>query len=323
MPVCEICASSSFTQIADRIREGEGRILSCDQCGLVIQDLNWNDERLRGYYESEYQKTNSLVSGRALSAREHFEIRLGSIEPSYEQIVPLVHPGMSVLEVGCGSGALLSLLKPHAKRLVGVELNHEFVEFINNELDIEAHYGDINTLGLSEHFDVVMCVDTLDHLPNPFQTVQSMIRLLAPGGVLYLEVPNLDDALNLYLPQPNRQAYQTFFWHRAHLFYFNQQSVQALLRKAGLDSHVTCRHNYTLKNYLNWYFRGSPQGSFLAGTTETGLFTEDSPFEQGMNALFQQMEAKFRILMSETFRGDCLSVTATRPSTTACSGGAA
>jgi 2-polyprenyl-3-methyl-5-hydroxy-6-metoxy-1,4-benzoquinol methylase len=306
MPQCPICDHNDFTLISNRIREGEGRIAQCDHCGLVIQDLDWDAERLIEYYHSEYQSTNSLVTGLVQSPQQRFDDRLPTIQPIFNRIRPLLQPGHRVLEVGCGPGELLWLINPQVARCVGVDLYPPFVEFMQEKLGIEAYAEDINRLAFDEPFDLVICISTLEHLPNPLETLLTMKNLLSPSGKLYVEVPNSNEALNFFLPSSNRQKFNEFFWHRAHLFYFTEETIDALFKKAGMQTKITCRHEYTLKNFLNWYFLGCPQPSFKMGVLETQLFTGNSDFEVRMNNMFAAMETEFKSILAETLRGDTL-----------------
>ena len=306
MPVCEICEGIKFTRIATQIREGEGCILQCDKCGLVIQDTDWQGNSFSKYYDEEYQVTNSLVTGRVQTALEHFNDRLTTIHPVFKKIKPLLNQKSRVLDVGCGAGELLSLIKPHVDNCAGVELHKPFVDFIRNHLKIEARAADLNHVHFDQSFDLVISIATLDHLPNPLQTLLTMKRLLSPGGKIYLEVPNREEALNYFLPEANRIKFNKFFWHRAHLFYFTKETIAALFRKAGLAMEISCRHEYTMKNFLNWYFWGEPQSSFVTGVNEIGLFDGNSDFEVRMNHMFQMMEKQFKNIVSETFRGDTI-----------------
>lgn len=307
MPVCEICSSTDFKVIATEIREGEGRIMECGVCHLVIQDLGWSAQDLSRYYNEEYQETNSLDADREQSPREHFEDRMRAIGPLAEQVRPLLGQNMRVLDVGCGAGELLASIKGEVCEVVGVELNQGFVDFMNDELGIEAHAQDVNQLDLGGRaFDLILSIATLDHLPNPLETVRTMRRLLAPGGTLYIEVPNRDEALNHHLPEESRRRFNRFFWHRAHLFYFTRDTLALLLDKAGLTADITCRHEYTLLNYMNWYLTGTPMKTFVEATTGVAPFEGTSRFERGMNELFQEMEGRFHALMSDTSVGDTL-----------------
>ena len=305
-PKCEICGNDSFDLITTKIREGKGRILKCDGCGLIIQDLNWSEKRLKDYYGAEYQRTNSLVTGRLQRPKEHFEDRLTTVKPIFEQIKHLLKPKSRVMEVGCGAGSLLSLIKPHILKCVGTELYKPFVDFIKKDLGIEAYAEDINRLKLKDRFDLVISIATLDHLPNPYETLLAMKRNLSTGGKIYVEVPSCEQALNLFLPSPNKERFNEFFWHRAHLFYFDRSTIRALFKKAGLKVKIDCRHDYTMKNFLNWYFLGKPQSDFVTGLTDIGLFPGKSDFESRTNELFDTTEKEFKKILAETFRGDNL-----------------
>jgi len=303
---CEICEQSGFSLIATRIREGEGRIVRCNNCGLVIQDTDWDSEKLKEYYETEYQLSNSLVTGKEQSAQEHFDDRIKTIRSVFEKVYPLLTPDSRVLEVGCGAGELLSLVSPHVSKCVGVEMNSSFVEFIRSNLSLEAYAEDINRLSLRGGFDLIICIATLDHLQNPLETLNTMKKLLAPSGKIYIEVPNLDEALNRFLPNGNSERYREFFWHRAHLFYFDKDTIEGLLKKAGFLCDVSCRHEYTLKNFLHWYYLGKPQTDFVTGVTGNEFFGGDTEFEKRMNEIFNEMESVLKKVMAETFSGDNL-----------------
>jgi len=308
---CEICGKKDFTLIATKIREGAGRILKCSGCGLIIQDLGWGGGKLKDYYEREYQKTNSLVAGRIQTPAEHFKDRLSTIGPIFEKIRPLLRPESKVLEVGCGAGSLLSLIKPHVSKCVGIEAYTPFVDFINEELGIKAHAKDLSELNLKDSFDLVISIATLDHLPDPYKTLLAMKKKLSKSGKIYIEVPSCEQALNLYLPQGSKDKFNKFFWHRAHLFYFDRRTIRALFNKCSLTMSMTCRHDYTLKNFLNWYFTGKPQSSLVSGMSETDLFAGTSDFESRMNKVFGRMEKEFKNIMSDTCRGESLCCTGT------------
>ncbi len=303
---CEICGNKDFALITTKIREGSGRILKCRSCGLIIQDLNWSGDRLKNYYEHEYQKTNSLVAGRIQAPAEHFKDRLSTIKPIFEKIKPLLKPDSRVLEIGCGAGSLLSLIKPHVAGCVGLEANKPFVDFIKSELGIEAYTKNLADVKLKGRFDIIISIATLDHLPDPYDTLIAMKKRLTPSGKIYIEVPGCEQVLNLYLPPGMKEKFNEFFWHRAHLFYFSRKTISALFDKCGLTVSMTCRHDYTLKNFLNWYFTGKPQTSIIAGMSEAGLFSGNSDFESRMNRMFELMEKDFKKIMAETFSGESL-----------------
>lgn len=97
----------------------------------------------------------------------------------------------SVLDVGCGDGRLLFDLVGHVDRLVGVDLDSRAI----------AHAGafapevDFRTQGIEQvegRFDVVTCVETLEHIPNDAEAAffAAAAERVRPGGYLVVTVPS-------------------------------------------------------------------------------------------------------------------------------------
>ena len=311
--VCEICGLKNFKVIATEIREGPGIINKCNSCGLIMQDIIQTNEEIEEYYNKEYQKTNSLQIGKEQSPREHFDDRVKTFEHLLNNILPLLRPNMKILEIGCGTGELLFLIKPYVQEVVGIEIHKQYVDFMNDELGIEAYAEDVNKIDFNDRtFDIVLSIMTLDHLPNPAETLHTMKHLLTKDGIIYIEVPNQEEALNYYLPEPNQKRFNTFFWHKAHYFYFTRDTLTRLMEKVGFEPKITCRHEYTIQNFLNWYFTGTPQQSFIEASMKADFFSGDSEFETTMNEMFNEMDSRFHKILNRHFRGDTLCCIARR-----------
>jgi 2-polyprenyl-3-methyl-5-hydroxy-6-metoxy-1,4-benzoquinol methylase len=103
----------------------------------------------------------------------------------------------SVLDVGCGDGAILASLSPDIKKRVGVDLCEEAIRFAQGfSPDLEFHV--MNAAELQETFDVVMAVEVLEHIPD--HEVIGFLRILSertkPGGYIYLSVPSNNIPVN-------------------------------------------------------------------------------------------------------------------------------
>jgi 2-polyprenyl-3-methyl-5-hydroxy-6-metoxy-1,4-benzoquinol methylase len=84
--------------------------------------------------------------------------------------------------------------------------------------------------------DVVLCLDVLEHLVDPWTTAARLAKLLKPRGVLIASIPNVRH-FRVVLPLlfRGRWEYGEFgLMDRTHLRFFTEQSARQLLRQAGL-----------------------------------------------------------------------------------------
>ena len=92
----------------------------------------------------------------------------------------------TVLEAGCGNATRLRL--PRGARLVGIDISP--VQLSRNMHLDQAILGDIQDYEFAEErFDLVICWNVLEHLPNPSRAVVRLGSVLAPGGLMVIAGP--------------------------------------------------------------------------------------------------------------------------------------
>lgn len=134
-----------------------------------------------------------------------------------EELVHLIKQNFTfkpkVLELGASSGELLYLLSDYSEKLIGIELNESFCEWGNNHLSpkIKMISDNINDVDFTDKFDLIISNYTLDHLTNPLETMKKLESVMSENGIMYLLVPNRDEALNYYSSPNTKGCYQTFF----------------------------------------------------------------------------------------------------------------
>ncbi len=93
-----------------------------------------------------------------------------------------------VLDAGCGDRCSVTM-PPHVF-IVGLDNSPEALE--RNDRVHQKILGDIQTYPLeASQYDLIVCVDVLEHLPHPQQALQNMWQALKPGGLMILRAPNL------------------------------------------------------------------------------------------------------------------------------------
>jgi 2-polyprenyl-3-methyl-5-hydroxy-6-metoxy-1,4-benzoquinol methylase len=124
-----------------------------------------------------------------------FPIRLqgrrGDPQSRVQQAVDLILNGKQnprVMEAGCGSLSRVQL--PQGRHLVGIDISQRQLDR-NTQLN-EKILGDLQSFPLpTKGFDLVLCWDVIEHLPDPTKALERMASTLNPGGAMVLAFPNL------------------------------------------------------------------------------------------------------------------------------------
>jgi methionine biosynthesis protein MetW len=170
------------------------------------------------------------------SQRPYFEIA----NPEIPNILKSLPRGLSVLDVGCGSGVHGAELKRvHGHRVTGVDLSEKSIAKAKTRLE-EAYVADVTRPELypffgSRRFDVIVFSDILEHLYDPASVLTSHYQLLAPGGHVLISLPNIA-IWNVRLSVlAGRFEYQdTGTLDRTHIRFFTRSSFRRFARESGL-----------------------------------------------------------------------------------------
>jgi 2-polyprenyl-3-methyl-5-hydroxy-6-metoxy-1,4-benzoquinol methylase len=136
-----------------------------------------------------------------------------------------------LLDVGCGSGRFLALLRRAGWQVSGIEPDPLAAAAARERYGIEVLAGSIEAAGLPAHsFDAVVLSHVVEHVSDPAALLAACRRLLRPGGRLALSTPNAESrghrrfgAAWLHLDVPR------------HLFLFSAPALAALLERAGFE----------------------------------------------------------------------------------------
>ncbi len=143
-------------------------------------------------------------------------------------------------EVGCGEGNTLHWLKNYTRCswTGGIELNGAAAEKARGKMDV-IFTGNIETYTLpikNGSLDLILCLDVLEHLSDPWDVVSRLHRLLRPGGALIASIPNVVH-YSVVLPLVLRGEWRytpAGILDRTHLRFFNRITSIELLESSGL-----------------------------------------------------------------------------------------
>jgi SAM-dependent methyltransferase len=207
-----VCRDCSFVQSfpRDRAALGKGRLVPRLTAGADFGNLRYHQ---------------SIMHERVL----------GFIEDSVE-----MWPFMRILDIGANRGHLvLALCQETMIPVVAVEPDSRVSGWGYSEYDVELHEHRFEDVDLSERqFDLITCIHTLEHVAEPVPFLAKAAGLLAPGGRIVVEVPDIrviEDA-----------AIVEEFFNDKHLSHFSGPTLDACLALAGLQSLVYSRQDSCL-----------------------------------------------------------------------------
>ncbi len=136
-------------------------------------------------------------------------------------------PNSRVLEIGPGTGHLLTALRKRGHDVTGLDQSEEAARAVENRTGIRVHATQLENL--SEQYDAIVSFHVIEHVNNPFQFYQSIQARLNPGGAAVIATPNH----LFYDTFISDEVIAKFFVIPAHRFYFSPSSLGHLVERGG------------------------------------------------------------------------------------------
>ena len=139
--------------------------------------------------------------------------------------------GARVLDLACGAGfGTRMLAEGGAHEVIGVDRDPEVIRYAARYFagtNIQFCAGTVETLA-PDRFDVIACLETLEHIPNPNALLRELVARLAPGGTLFVSATTVPTCL-LY---------------QYHLHDFDEAEFLSLLTANGLRVGAVVRQHF-------------------------------------------------------------------------------
>jgi SAM-dependent methyltransferase len=221
-----------------------------------------------------YGENHANYAGVTESRRPLFMKRLEELEKSLEN---RSSAAISFLDVGASSGVMVDCARERGWNAYGAEPSFVGASAaLKNGIEIPQSYAEALPFP-SNSFDIVHANHVVEHLVDPFIALSEFRRILKPGGVCFIEVPNqmenfmmLRDAFLKRTPQRKRSIRSIH-----HLWFFSRHSLPLLAQKAGFKSYkVSTYFGGTYSQGLRFFIDLSNRffGSFLGGGSNLRIY---------------------------------------------------
>ncbi|MBT2556922.1 class I SAM-dependent methyltransferase [Hymenobacter sp. ISL-91] len=263
LDTCPVCGKTELRNklvVEDKSVSRESfAIQQCAACTFQFTNPRPDAAHIGRYYESdEYVSHNSGAGG--LINQAYKVARVFTMRRKVGLLNKLVPGGGKLLDYGCGTGHFLAAAKADGWQVAGWEPN------AGARTEASRRVGQsIGLAGLVDFqeasFDAITLWHVLEHVHELNDTLRQLIRLLRPGGLLVIAVPNVE-SLDAQHYGPDWAAYDV----PRHLYHFSPKTMKLLLKKHKLqvEQELPMPLDAYYVSMLSEKHRGSQRGGLLS-----------------------------------------------------------
>jgi 2-polyprenyl-3-methyl-5-hydroxy-6-metoxy-1,4-benzoquinol methylase len=233
-----------------KVRLAGGELRGCGRCETWVyfprpdQAQQSAIHDTSNYFEHPYFQLRRTLN--ALQIRRCAQIfgRIG------RAIDPAELRGRRMLDIGCDTGIFLTAAaQQYGVVPIGIDVNRQAVATAASA-GIEAYAGTLeNAPAHLNGFPLITAIDLIEHVSDPGALLDEIRKRLGPGGVTYVETPNIRSAvyrigrwLSIMTGGHPAALFERLF-PAQHIQYFTRESLSALVRSRGLEvAQVGERH---------------------------------------------------------------------------------
>ncbi|WP_224244945.1 class I SAM-dependent methyltransferase [Hyalangium gracile] len=219
---CPICGAREASEV---VTFPELRFGRCAGCGLI-----YKQEQQPGLGDGYEEKYFRFTPAGYLARWDH---RVRKCQRQILACLEFAPHARSLLDVGCSAGYVLAAAKSLGLSEMGMDFS-DFAVQLCRERGFRAERGSLDKMPFAdESFDIVTAKHTLEHIPSPIDGLREIHRVLRPGGVAFLIVPDAAYYKHTLMPRrgssfrPDRRGWQ-------HHVYFYEKNLADASARAGL-----------------------------------------------------------------------------------------
>lgn len=228
-PLCGMDRPEPLFTARDRLglSKESHTVVRCGSCGMVYLNPRPDSSEMMGFYPREYW------GGREKGLKEKLRAVEERLKEGYK-LRALKEAGMhsgKVLDIGCGRGEFMALLRSLGYEPAGLEPGAEAARRGREESGLDIVHGSLGETKLpAERFDAVTFWHVLEHMPEPSGALKEAFKALRPGGVVIVAAPDFSG----WQPHAFRENWFGVDAPR-HLSHFTRDTLGKILTAAGFS----------------------------------------------------------------------------------------
>ncbi len=232
---CPLCSQAVFTKLFLAreyifFSKEKFQLVCCNNCGLVFLNPQPSEEELQKFYPVELfsEKTDSF------RARSPQIMLLNKLKEATR-----FHKKGALLDIGCGPGYFLHLMKERGWEVFGLDLSKSACDLAAKRVGSKSiFFGDLNSTELPlKKYDLITLWHVIEHLHQPKRTLERIRGLLKDDGLLIICCPNFGSLLRVIFRE---NWFPLVVPH--HLFHYSQRTLKAMLKECGFKIRYRKRH---------------------------------------------------------------------------------
>lgn len=222
---CVLCGTMETERVSERDRHGNPLVtVLCPGCGVVRNDPVPSEAELTEFYRRDYRQE---YKGAAEPRLRQVWRNLDRLNRHFAEFRDVYAKGGDWLDLGSGSGEFTFLAARIGARVTAVEPNEGYAEYCRRKLELDVTTGRMEDCGFAPaSFDLIRLSHVLEHMRDPQASLATLKGWLRPGGILYIEVPDIEaDA---------RNKLRGRLFHYGHIYNYNPVTLRHVAGLAGL-----------------------------------------------------------------------------------------
>lgn len=214
----------------------EGPLRRCTHCGQLVSMCSEKE-----YYHSiENFDRSEGTTPVDRSSYKRLEKLTRKILTKAEVMLKIPHNDLSLLDVGCSSGAFISVAQAMGVTVTGIEPAEKSAKTAM-EAGLNVHNGFLEEIKFPEEsFHVITVFEVIEHLKDPIALMKESFRILHPGGLVIIRTGNAGSWTSRYMG--GRWEYFRMAEHGGHISFFNPFSINQLAERSNffverIDTH--------------------------------------------------------------------------------------